>query len=39
MSIKKNIYVYFDHLSDGHPPSLLGTLATQISRGKELFSF
>ncbi len=35
---RKDILVYFDHLS-ANDPVLLGTLSTQIIRGKELFSF
>lgn len=33
------MYVYWDHLSGGNASELLGVLAAQESRGKEVFSF
>lgn len=35
---QQEIYVYFDHLTDG-APVFLGVLSMQSARGKELFSF
>jgi serine/threonine-protein kinase HipA len=39
MASHKNIFVYWDSLSGGCPPELLGILSVQLSRGKEVFSF